>query len=98
MKKYKKIVALVGLVGALAITPAALAADVQHTATIGGTVASVTPVGAKVNEGDVLLTVNALAGPMPATRASAGGTVKAVMVQPGAQVQPGEVVVIVESK
>ncbi|MCI1821042.1 MAG: hypothetical protein LKI76_02105 [Megasphaera sp.] len=98
MKIKKKLAVILGIIGSLAITSASLAADVQHIATLGGTVASVMPVGAAVKEGDVLLTVMALAGPMPATRASTGGIVKAVMVHPGSTVQPGEVVVIVESK
>ena len=98
MKIKKKLAVILGIIGSLAITSASLAADVQHIATLGGTVASVMPVGAAVKEGDVLLTVMALAGPMPATRASTGGIVKAVMVHPGSKVQPGEVVVIVESK
>jgi biotin carboxyl carrier protein len=40
-----------------------LAADIPYTAVIGGTVTSVVSVGTDVHEGDVLLTVNSLAGP-----------------------------------
>ncbi|WP_292302240.1 biotin/lipoyl-containing protein, partial [Megasphaera sp.] len=55
-------------------------------------------VGAAVKEGDVLLTVNSLAGPMPAARSDKDGVVKTVLVQPGSQVQQGAVVVVVETK
>ena len=44
------------------------------------------------------MTVQSLAGPMPAVRADADGTVKTVLVQPGTQVQQGAVVLIVEEK
>lgn len=98
MKKQHKLAIALGLAGALSLSSAALAADVQHTAVLGGTVDTVAPVGAAVKEGDVLLTVNALTGPMPAARSSVNGVVKAVMVQPGTAVQPGSVVVVVESK
>ena len=44
----------------------AVAADVSYTTVLSGSVVSVAPVGAAVKGGDVLLTVNSLAGPMPA--------------------------------
>jgi len=98
MKKRYKLAIVLSVLGALAGGMTAMAADVQHTAVLGGVVTSVTPVGAVVKEGDVLLSVNALAGTIPVTRASVNGVVKAVMVHPGSNVQQGEVVVIVESK
>lgn len=98
MKKQHKIITVLAMVGAFFLGSTALAADVQHTAVLGGTVANVAPVGQSVKEGDVLLTVNGLAGPMPATRASVDGVVKAVMVHPGTDVHQGEVVIVVASK
>lgn len=98
MKKKYKLAIILSVLSAVALGSTAVAADVQHTAVLGGTVASVSPVGAAVKEGDVLLTVNALAGPMPATRANINGVVKAVMVHPGSDVHQGEVVVIVATK
>ena len=75
-----------------------LAADIPYTAVIGGTVASVVSVGTDVREGDVLLTVDSLAGPMAAARADGSGTVKEVKVKTGGTVAPGTVVVVVEEK
>ena len=96
MKKSRKLAVLAGLAGLMAM-PAA-AADVSYTTVLSGSVVSVAPVGATVKEGDVLLTVNSLAGPMPAARSDKEGVVKTVLVQPGSQVQQGAVVVVVETK
>ena len=96
MKKFRKLAVLAGLAGLMAM-PAA-AADVSYTTVLSGSVVSVAPVGAAVKEGDVLLTVNSLAGPMPAARSDKDGVVKTVLVQPGSQVQQGAVVVVVETK
>lgn len=101
MKKFRRLAVLAGLAGLMAM-PAA-AADVSYTTVLSGSVVSVAPVGAAVKEGDVLLTVNSLAGPMPAARSDKDGVVKdgvvkTVLVQPGSQVQQGAVVVVVETK
>lgn len=96
MKKFRKLAVLAGLAGLMAM-PAA-ATDVSYTTVLSGSVVSVAPVGATVKEGDVLLTVNSLAGPMPAARSDKEGVVKTVLVQPGSQVQQGAVVVVVETK
>ncbi|MGN0948824.1 biotin/lipoyl-containing protein [Megasphaera sp.] len=96
MKKFRRLAVLAGLAGLL--TMPAAAADVSYATVLSGNVVSVVPVGAAVKEGDVLLTVNSLAGPMPAARSDKEGTVKSVLVQPGSQVQQGAVVVVVETK
>ena len=85
MKKLYRLAVLAGLAGMLSM-PAA-AADVSYITVLSGSVVSVAPVGAAVKEGDVLLTVNSLAGPMPAARSDKDGVVKSVLVQPGSQVQ-----------
>ena len=72
-----------------------MAADVSYTSVLSGKVDSVVPVGTTVAEGDVLLTVESLAGPMPAARANSSGTVKSVTIQPGSAVTQGTVVVVV---
>ena len=74
MKKFRRLAVLAGLAGLMAM-PAA-AADVSYTTVLSGSVVSVAPVGAAVKEGDVLLTVNSLAGPMPAARSDKDGVVK----------------------
>ncbi len=96
MKKLYRLAVLAGLAGMLSM-PAA-AADVSYITVLSGSVVSVAPVGAAVKEGDVLLTVNSLAGPMPAARSDKDDVVKSVLVQPGSQVQQGAVVVVVETK
>ena len=63
-----------------------------------GTVVSITPAGTAVKQGDVLLTVDSLAGPMPAARAASDGVVKQVLVAPGTAVKRGTAVIIVEEK
>lgn len=77
---------------------AAFAADVSYPSVLGGTVVFVIPAGTAVKQGDVLLTVDSLAGPMAAARAAASGVVKEVLVAPGADVEQGAAVVIVEEK
>lgn len=77
---------------------AALAADVSYTAVLSGKAVFVIPAGTAVTQGDVLLTVDSLAGPMAAARAAADGVVKQSLVAPGEDVKRGAAVVIVEEK
>lgn len=74
------------------------AADVSYTSVVNGRIVSVSAVGATVETGDVLATVESLAGPMPAVRASSKGVVKTVLVQEGQQVQQGHAVIVIEEK
>lgn len=97
MKKEYKVLAALGLAGSLFSAPAT-AADVPYTSVLSGNVVSVTPVGTAVKEGDVLVTVDSLAGPMAAARANGDGTVKSVYVAAGASVESGAVVVVLEEK
>ncbi|WP_301859545.1 hypothetical protein [uncultured Megasphaera sp.] len=72
------------------------AADVSYPSVLSGRVVSVVPAGTAVQDGDVLVTVRSLAGPMPAVRARTRGVVKTVLVHPGSDVKQGTVVVVVE--
>lgn len=96
MKKLRCIFAVLAIT--LVNISAVLAADVSYTSVLSGNVVSVSPAGTPVKAGDVLMTVQSLAGPMPAVRADVEGTVKDVFVHPGTQVQQGTVVLIVEEK
>lgn len=96
MKKLRCILAVLAMT--FVNITAAFAADVSYTSVLSGSVVSVSSAGAPVKAGDVLMMVQSLAGPMPAVRADADGTVKTVLVQPGTQVQQGAVVLIVEEK
>ena len=97
MSLKRKVLTLAAMVAALAVS-SVMAADVSYTSVLSGKVDSVVPVGTTVAEGDVLLTVESLAGPMPAARANSSGTVKSVTIQPGSAVTQGTVVVVVETK
>lgn len=82
---------------AMAVTPVS-AAEVAYTSVLSGTVTTVSAVGTVVREGDVLLTVNTLTGPMAAARAQSAGVVKSVAVGAGSTVNAGEPVVVVEAE
>lgn len=82
---------------AMAVMPVS-AAEVAYTSVLSGTVTTVSAVGTVVREGDVLLTVNTLTGPMAAARAQSAGVVKYVAVGAGSTVNAGETVVVVEAE
>lgn len=52
--------------------------------------------GASVREGDILLVVDTITGPVPAARATSDGIVREVLVKPGDSVRSGDVVVRLE--
>lgn len=89
-------IAALGL-AAMAVMPVS-AAEVAYTSVLSGTVTTVSAVGTVVREGDVLLTVNTLTGPMAAARAQSAGVVKSVSVGAGSTVNAGETVVVVEAE
>ena len=93
----KKTLATVLAAGAMS-TGLAMAQPLEHHTVLTGTVASVVPLGAQVQEGDTLVTVETLAGPMAASKAVVSGQVTAVEVHAGESVQRGQAVVVVESK
>lgn len=96
MKRIRHILLATALCSLLAGT--VFAAPVSYTSVLNGTVESVVPVGTAVHEGDVLVTVQSLAGPMAAARARTSGVVQAVKTAPGDAITQGTVVVVVESK
>ena len=96
MKKLKKMIVALGL-AAMAVMPVS-AAEVAYTSVLSCTVTTVSAVGTVVREGDVLLTVNTLTGPMAAARAQSAGVVKSVAVGAGSAVNAGETVVVVEAE
>ncbi|VBB09248.1 biotin/lipoyl attachment [Lucifera butyrica] len=53
-------------------------------------------VGANVREGDILVFVDTITGPIPAVRANTDGRVRQVLVSPGDNVRTGEVLVRIE--
>ena len=55
-----------------------------------------TVAGADVHEGDTLVLVDTIAGPVPAVRANIDGQVKEVLVKPGDMIKVGDVLVRIE--
>lgn len=96
MKKLRYILAVLAVT--FTMMSAVFAADVSYETVLSGNVVSVSSAGTPVKAGDVLMTVQSLAGPMPAVRANTDGIVKNVLVYPGTQVQQGTVVLVVEEK
>ena len=78
-------------VGAAAVT--------DHTAVIKGTVSAtgLVTVGTNVQEGDVLVNVVTKLRVAPTARAKVNGKVVEVLVQPGATVTTGQVIIRIES-
>lgn len=95
MKTYiRKCLAVFMAVGG---TSLALAAPVVQTSVLDGSVTSVVAVGTQVKEGDALLEVETIGGPMVAARATTGGTVVSVSVAKGANVGTGQEVIVIDS-
>ena len=100
MKKYMKytlmsMLTAVMMVGAVFT---ASAANVDQSSVLTGKVVSTVAVGTLVKQGDVLVSVQSLTGPMPAARATVDGVVSAVNVQEGDQVKQAQVVAVVNGK
>lgn len=80
----------------LLMIPEAFAAGVSYTAVLGGRVDTVMSEGTAVGQGDILVTIESLTGPIPAARAAAAGVVEKTLVAPGAEVEQGDVLIIVQ--
>lgn len=89
---YKKIWAAALLMVLLALGVAQAAGGKEQRSSIAGQVVSTVSVGAKVNEGAVLVTVKTLVGSAPAARANCDGTVTSVSVKAGQQIAADQVV------
>jgi biotin carboxyl carrier protein len=77
---------------------AAANASVEQKTVLSGKVLSndlVTP-GNVVKEGDILVVVDSITGPIPAVRATTNGKVSEVLIKPGDNVQTGDVLVKIE--
>ncbi|MDU2417951.1 acetyl-CoA carboxylase biotin carboxyl carrier protein subunit domain protein [Negativicoccus succinicivorans] len=101
MKKSKKRMrASLLLAAALAVlgVVGVMAQAVVHTTVLTGKVTDVVPVGTEVKEGTPLVSVESLAGSMPAARATVDGKVTKVETQVGATINKGDEVAIVETK
>ena len=93
----KRVVLALAALGILSVS-SVMAAPVSYQSVLTGKVASTVSVGASVTEGQTLVTVETLAGPMAADKYTVTGTVSAVNVTVGSDVSRDQIVVTVESK
>lgn len=71
---------------------------IMERAVLGGTILSVAAAGTKVQEGEMLAAVDTLAGPVPAAKATADGTVREVRAEPGQKVERAEIIAVLEKE
>ena len=82
------------------LSSASAAVLVEHSAVLGGKVASqgLVNVGDTVKEGQALVNVETMAGVAPTSRSKVNGVVAEVLVTPGTVVKSGQIVVRIEPK
>lgn len=98
-KKYILMLVILLLVVAGAWTVGANALADQKVVLSGQVLADgMAAPGTLVREGDILLVVDTITGPLPAARATSDGIVREVLVKPGDSVRSGDVVVRLELK
>jgi len=71
-------------------------AAVNQISVLSGSVTNVVAAGSAVREGDTLVRVDTLTGPVPAARATSKGVVTEVLVKPGDSIKVGDIVARVE--
>ena len=99
MRKVMKIgLAALLAIGVLGTIYGYATTAVPQKSVLTGQVVSVVSPGTAVKEGDVLVTVTSLAGPVPAVRADVDGVVKEVLVNQGENIEKQDTAVIIESK
>jgi biotin carboxyl carrier protein len=89
------VIGFVLIVGSLLVNANSV---VEQKASLAGTITSnglVKP-GTTVREGDVLVKIDTITGAIPASRATANGVVKEVLVSSGVSVAVGDVVARIE--
>lgn len=99
MLRKKQIIVLAVLFLAVAAWTVLANQLLDQRAVLSGTVmaANLAVPGANVREGDILLVVDTITGPVPAARATTDGIIRQVLVRPGDAVKSGDVVVRIES-
>ena len=101
MKKINWQVLTIAVILVLGLATLGLASGgVPQISTLSGTVTAdglVAP-GASVSEGQVLVNVKTVAGPMPAARANVAGTVNSVLVTAGQNITSGQTVAEITAK
>lgn len=98
MKKKWIVAGITAALASLLVAGAVWAAPIAQGTVLGGVVAEVVAPGTTVKEGDVLLKVNTIGGPMVAARATVSGVVETVSVSKGASVEVGQHIAVINSK
>lgn len=101
MLRKNKIAALtICLVLALVAWAAAANGSVDQKTVLSGKVLpnQLVSTGSMVKEGDILVVVDSITGPIPAVRATTDGRVSDVLVRPGDSVKTGDVLVKIEPR
>lgn len=71
---------------------------VDQRGVLAGRVISLLAPGTAVQEGDILVRVETMTGPVPAARATTNGVVSEVLVKPGDSIGVGQVVARIQSR
>lgn len=71
---------------------------VDQRGVLAGRVISLLATGTAVREGDILVRVETMTGPVPAARATTNGVVSEVLVKPGDSIGVGQVVARIQSR
>lgn len=98
MKKKWIVAGVTAILASVAVAGAVWAAPVTQGTVLGGTVVEVIAPGTAVKEGDILLKVNTIGGPMVASRATVSGVVGSVSVSKGSNVEVGQHIAVINSK
>ena len=98
LRKNKIMLVTVSLLLALVAWAAAANSSVDQKTVLSGKVLSeqLAVPGSVVREGDILVVVDSITGPIPAVRATMDGKVSEVLIKPGDSVKTGDVLVKIE--
>lgn len=95
-KRYLVFVLLALIMAASAVACAMEGAQVKQQAVISGTVVKTAAVGSAVRSGDSLVDISTLTGTASAARATVDGTVTQVLVKPGDEIAPGQIIAYIK--
>lgn len=96
--QYKAGTLILALLAAAALAADAAGEMIEQKSVLGGKVLSLIKAGTPVMEGQVLATVETIAGPVPAAKAAADGVVKEVKVQEGDTIERNTVLLLLEKQ
>ena len=98
LHKKRVIISLVILLLIAGSLVVAAGPAVDQRGVLAGRVVSLLAPGTAVQEGDILVRVETMTGPVPAARATTKGVVAEVLVKPGDSISVGQVVARIQSR